>query len=124
MARHLITEELSLEQRVFLPDGRGLRGINLLRSSAPRGLALAVAIHTPTGKRLQFNTFSLRGKDFYKQWERAVEGIAERYEIAKEDALYAQMIAASANFIAFYRIILRPVVVTYQEAELASEPAS
>lgn len=123
MPRKALDEQNTIEERIFLPDGRGMRGINLLQSSGPRGNALSVAVHTLTGQRQQINTYSLKNKDFFAQWKRAVDDIAKHYGVEEHSELYARMSAAAVLFCNHYGITLRCVVTTIQLAEFPAREA-
>ena len=120
MARKTITAADGLRAQIFHPEGLGLRGITLMNASGQRGLSLCVAVHNPEGKRKGINSLALQGRDFNKQWERAVEQIAVYYCILPDDPIYKEMIGASADFLRRYNLVLQPVQTVYQQVVTAA----
>ncbi len=116
MPKKLVTSALGLRAQIFHPDGKGLRGITLLRSSGHRKDCLYITVLDEFGGRKALTSYSLRDSDFRMQWARAVGKVAEYHQIGDDDPLYGEMLDAWREFLDRYSISLEPI--TYYQAIL------
>lgn len=114
MAQPKITKDLPIEDRIFHSDSRGMRGITLSKSKS--GNRLAVAVIMDDGDRKQVTTYTLPNKDFFVQWNRAVESVRAYYGVEIDSPLHRRMINASSLFLARYKLNIAEQSTTLQVA--------
>jgi hypothetical protein len=108
-------------RQLFNADGT-VRGVNYGVASGKRGAMLSVTLRrgAKDGKKLTTG-FIVDGVDFGKVYAQVVTMVADFYDLPGDDPMRADMVSSKAAFLAAKGLVIKPVVIRYDQVSLADE---
>ena len=107
--------------KLFNADGT-VRGVNYAVASGTRGAILSVILRrgAKDGKKL-VTGLVVDGVDFGRVYAQAMHMVADFYDLPGDDPLRSDMLDSKAAFLAAKGLVIKPVVIRYDQVSLADE---
>lgn len=120
MKKSAVANAIPLHEMIFNTDGT-LRGVTYSNASKRRGAVLSVNINKYRQNAIR-TSFGVDDRDFRAVYKNVVAVLAALYDVTSDIKLVAKMESTSDLFLKVNGLVLRPVVIKFEQVTKASLP--